>query len=244
MKRIFIVLLATAFIGFSGRAAFASPVFTFNINGTAFDAAMLNCGQPGNQSVCSGTNLSGSGFVLNSWQFVLDPDPSIAGSFTLTNLSNATLTFTVSATLGVSPVSGPLSISGYVGAGTLTDLNGGGATLSDVGVSLYGAMIDGSSVHTLLDPPQSYTVVPGPLGPGAPVTIPLASFGPQGLNQSIGSSIGVAFPGFSLTAGDSIQFPFGFDATPATPPTVPEPGSLLLLGSGLATLAARRRRSA
>jgi hypothetical protein len=174
-------------------------------------------------------------FELNSWQFVLDPDPSVSGSFTLTNLSQTTQVFTVMATLGVSPVTGPLSVNGFVGTGTLTEVNGGGATLQDAGVALYGARIDGATVHTLYDPPYLFSVVPGVGGgPGIPVTIPLVSFGPQGLAQSIGSSIGVAFPRFSLTGLDQVQLGFGFDATPVNSQPTPEPGSLLLLGSGLA----------
>jgi hypothetical protein len=204
---------------------------------------MLNCGAVGNQTVCSGASLLGNGFELNSWQFVLDPDPSISGSFSLTNLSNVTQNFSVSATMSVSPVVGPLSISGSVGAGVLTDMNGGGATLSSAVNPLYGALIDGASVQTLLNAPYSYSVSSGVGGaPGPPVTIPMFSFGPQGLNQSISGSIGIGFPGFMLTSLDQYQTPFAFDATPTSQPPVPEPTSMLLLGSGLAALAIRRRR--
>src|SRR5262245_55919038 len=45
----------------------------------------------------------------------LNADPSIMGSFTLTNLSGTTQTFSVSATLGGVSVGGPTTIQGYFG---------------------------------------------------------------------------------------------------------------------------------
>jgi hypothetical protein len=45
---------------------------------------------------------------------------------------------------------------------------------------------------------------------------------------------------FALSSGDSFQFAFGFDVTPTA---VPEPASVVLLGSGLVALAFRRRRA-
>ena len=103
------------------------------------------------------------------------------------------------------------------------------------------ALIDGSAVHTLLDPPQSYISTPlASGGPGAPVTIPFASFGPNILAQPVSSSIGTQFQ-FRITAGDQVFLPFGFTVAPVA---VPESDSLTLLGCGIVCLAAFRRRRA
>jgi PEP-CTERM motif len=233
--RLVACFLVAVFATFTSHAAFASAVIT--INGSTLDAAALNCSTAGDLTTCRGTNLMGSGFRLNSWEFLLDQDPSIAGSFTLVNLGSTIQTFTVSATLSGVPLGSPISVSGFVGAGTLTDANGGGAMLTDNGVSIYAARIDGVSVHTLLDPPQSYISTPLPGGPGAPVTIPFVSFGPNTLAQPVNSSIGTAFE-FRLTGGDQVTLPFGFTVDPAP---VPEPGSLTLLGCGMVCLAVFRR---
>jgi len=210
-------------------AASIAPVIA--INGSTLDTGALGCVSSGGGIVrCEGMNLVGSGYELTSWSFEFDADPTLSGSFTLTNLSSSTLPFTVSATLGISPVGPSVSTTGSVGAGTLTDLNANGATLTDSGFSIYTTEIDGSPVHMLLDPHQSYTAPADPLGGPSSVTIPMQSFGPDVLAQAANSTITASF-GFMLTAGDSVSFPFTFDVQP-----VPEPTTALLLGSGIAGL--------
>jgi len=232
-----ICLLVAVFAAFSSHAAFASSVIS--INGSVLDPAAVNCGTLGNLTTCQSTNLSGPGYLLNSLVFTFDPDPSITGFFSLTNISPTVMTFTLSATLSGLSLASPVSISGFVGAGTLTDLNGQGATLTDSGVSIYTALIDGVPVHTLLDPPQLYVSTPlASGGPGAPATIPFTSFGPSTLAQPLNSSITTAFQ-FRLTPGDQVSLPFAFTVEPVP---APEPGSLTLLGCGIAGLAVFRRR--
>jgi len=235
-RRYFASLLALVFASIVSRVALAAP--TIEINGTDVTSALC-----GSESVCRGTDYTVAGnYELNSWDFLLQPDPSITSSFTLTNLSSIKQTFFLTVTLPVVALGSPVSISGSVGTGTLTDVNGGGATLTDVGpsTSIYEALIDGSSVQTLLDPPQTFSVISSPSGgPGSPVSIGPESFGPTFLAQSVNSSIGMRL-GFTLTAGDSVYLPETFGVIAA----VPEPTSyaMLLAGLGLMEFVMRRRQ--
>lgn len=237
------LLLAAMLAVFSAHVAVATPAAglappTIDINGTTLDGAALGCAPRNGLFECGGQNLAGDGYVLDSWAFLLDPDPSITATFTLTNISAATRTIVLTWTLPVAPTGPSLLASGFIGPGTLTDLNANGATLTDDGSSIYTARIDGSPVRTLLDPPQSFTAPADPFGLPSSVPIPLASFGPETLAQSANTTISMRIE-FTLTAGDQVLLPAFFEVQP-----IPEPGTLVLLGSGLAGLVgARRRRS-
>lgn len=215
----------------------APPVI--DINGTALDLNALNCVTRNNLVTCGGANLQGNGYELTSWSLTLNPDPVITSSFTLTNISAVTQTFVMTVTLSAVTSAPAIAISGYVGPGTLIDADGGGATLTDAATSIYTAAIDGVAVHTLLDPPQFYSVIANPFGgPGDPVTIPMESFGPDVLAQSVTSFIQIRYK-FSITARDQLQSMSQFTVT-----EVPIPGALPLLGAGLGLLMAFRRRRA
>jgi hypothetical protein len=154
----------------------------------------------------------------------LEGDPMIMGSFSLTNLGAITQTFSVSATMGGAPVPGPTLMSGSFGDVTYTDLNNNRIVML-VASPFYQAQIDGVGVQNLgalnvgplsgVVPKQSFGSVPGP---------------------GVATSIGVAFPGFSLTAGDQVQTPFEFTVV------VPEPSTGPLLALGLAGLLVVTRR--
>lgn len=210
------------------------------------DASLVGGGDPLHLTPASTSEVNGtlSGSTASYsllFDFHVNPDPAISGSFTLVNLSGTTQSFTVSATLsGLAALGPPVSIAGSFGAGPdATFTNTGladdpnevdGATLASA--VFYQARIDGTSVASL---GSFSSTVEGPIPIGS--TISPESFGPQLLPaQQVMGSIGVAFPGFSLTARDTLVVPFEFVV-------VPEPSFASLFAfSGAIFLVATRRK--
>jgi hypothetical protein len=183
------------------------------------------------------TSSAGGGSLSLTPTLTANPDGSfsasgeVAGSFTLQNLSGSTQTFTVSATLGVLPLGGPTTMTGSFGDVTFTDTNDSDVTLASA--LFYQARIDGLGVQDL---GAFNSNASG--GPGVSGVISKLAFGPTA-GPGVASSIGVAFPGFSLTAQDKVEVPFEFTVV------VPEPAFASLFAAGCAVflaLAARRAR--
>jgi hypothetical protein len=160
-------------------------------------------------------------------------DPSVSGSFTLTNLSNSTQTFSVSATLGVFPVGGPTTLSASYGAALLTDGSDDGAEMT--AILFYRALIDGVA---MIDLGNNLDVI---AGPASSTSIPQEASSNQP-GPGVATSIGVAFSAFTLTAHDTVQVPFSFTVV-QTREQLPEPASLALLGLALSAASLVRRRS-
>ena len=231
--RFVIVGLATLVLGLSviadrAEATVLAPSLSLTVEipgDTPVSVPVSLTAGPGGSFIADAT-VGNADFSLH-YQFSVIDDPTLSGNFTLTNLAGHTQTVSVSATLGVSPLAAPTSVSGFFGDAVLTAPVGTGeATLT--ANPFYQARIDGATVKTLGSNLNVTTT-------GGTFTIPMESF----LNQAgpaVNSSIGVAFSGFTLTALHQVAVPFG-----VTVVSVPEPASVVLLALGLAIVVASRK---
>ena len=235
-------------LGFAAFLASAVPVAstatpmdldppTLDINGwTPSSPEQIGC----TDSVysCSGgtgtstPSIAGPSWTLSSWNLSLDPDPTVTSFFAIQNNLAVPQTFVITVLLPITPIGPPVDITGSVG-GSTTDANGNGVTLtSNAPNPIYRALIDGLTVQTLLNDPQSFSA-----GTFGSATIGPASFGPTNLNQAATSDIAITIR-FTLTPGDLASFTAVFNVEEA-----PEPGATMLLGAGIALLAWRIHRS-
>lgn len=182
-------------------------------------------------------NRSRANQWLVEWDLQADPDPLVTGIITVTNLSPAAQTFTLSAVLPIgTPIIGG-SLTGGSVSGTLVDTGGGAELSSPPGGSppaLYTALIDDVEFQTLLNAPvlitaPAFETVPfGPETFGGPV--------PSLPGPDVNSRISIEY-NFRLSGGDAVSLTGTFVV-------VPEPSAIMLLwlgGSGLLACARRRR---
>ena len=199
-----------------------------NVNGADVPLEACEPTGQGTQQVCSGA-AQGETFNLAQFNFAFDPDPNVVLFFAIQNTLATEQTFTLSAAVPVVPVGPGLLINGSI-SGSLTDVQGDGATLADAtGAPLYAAIIDGAPVRSLLDAPQSFTTTTS-------ATIGPAEFGPEAFAGAAASFIALQIQ-FTLSPGDLVSFTSVFNVVP-----VPEPGTMVLLASGIAGIAAWGRR--
>ena len=189
----------------------------------------------------SGSDL-GTGWGIN-WDMLAGTAAaqSILGNITVTNTSAETQTFHLFVTDAVAMDYGAGSLVGGSIAGTFTDLNGNGVTVTSIdGGSIYTAFVDatetdpfnGTVVGNLLDDAS------GSAGTFLSGTFGESAFGDAPVLPSEvidGASINYGFMiEFTLSAGDTA----GFTASMAI--ATPAPGALAVFGLG--GLARRRRR--
>ena len=164
-----------------------------------------------------------------SWDMTADPDPFIAGSFTVTNTSMIEQTFDITFGLPIAPEFTDGYMSGRLSATYHDADNEEGATLS---LNTWEGLIDGSNVMDLF-------AFAGPcVGTGCSVDIAEVSQGPTLYSGAVNSTIGIHM-NFALSAGDSATFDTRFEVNP-----VPVPAAVWLFSSGLLGLlgAARRKK--
>ncbi len=170
-----------------------------------------------------------------AWSMTVNPDPFVIANIVVTNNSAFTQDFTLTVSLPIGAVV-PASLTGGSVTGTVTDLNGNGATLANdsSGAPIYTSLIDGGAWQTLLN---SNSVSSGSF---LSATIGPESFGgpsiPSLLGPAVANTIGITLK-FSLTAGDSASFTSIFVVEP-----VPGPGGVAILSiAGLLGFGRRRR---
>jgi len=211
--------------------SFSMTIDTDTMTPMMFDSAMSNVMPTSDPNVFTamGTHTSTDVWQYD-WNLMVDPDPVIGGTFSITNMSSMTQTFSLLFNLPVSPTFTDGYKSGSIGT-TLTDSDGNGnAELSNM---TWDGLIDGANAMNLL---SGGTLC---FGGGCSATIFPVSDGPLFHSGDVNTSIGIAMS-FDLTAGDTADFTTSFEVNP-----VPVPAAIWLFGSGLLGLIgmARRKKS-
>ena len=236
----------------SGPAAWAAPIpdgfeldlqisdgtRTWTSNETLL-SDVLSLVENGNETTLALTGpqtvLQGGSTILD-WDSTYDPDPFVTNNFVVQNNSAVTQSYFVSVVAPVNPAFGVNSIVQSNIILTINDDdNAGGATVAAAtGTSVYEAFLNGGSALTFLSDPFSNSCA-SPFdctfnGTSA------AAVAIQGIPATLANSIGITIR-FQLSAGDSATVQSRFEV-------VPEPGTAMLFGLGIASALACRRRAA
>jgi hypothetical protein len=178
---------------------------------------------------------------IGSWSATLKEDPFVTNNLVITNVSSVAQSFTATVTL---PIPGGFSYNQIIDSSiavtvtdTLTTLGGAagdGATISSVSpTGIYTGLINGSPALTLFPHPTTISCATN----GCSVTLsdPVSGDfdGPAG--PGVATSIALTLT-FTLGPGDTAGITSRFEI-------IPEPGTLALVGGGLAALAALGRRA-
>jgi len=212
----------------SGTPDFAIDVSSDVVGGAPVHLTPTLTANPDGSFSASGTQSAPGEFSL-AFDFLLNPDPSISGSFTLMSLSPSTQSFTVSATLGGLAFGPPTHASGSYGELRYTN-TGPDQMVALSANPLYSAKIDGSTIATL----GAIAFVPVTGGTGVFGTISQETFDMPISSSTQAQSIGVAFA-FMLTGQDQVQTPFELTV-------VPEPTQIAFFAISIALILCRIAR--
>ncbi len=228
--------------------ALAAPVVTVEISSDAAGYAGYSNTAEGTANPDGTFGLAGvvDGAVYGTpfncdWSIVVNPDPQITSTFTLTNITAVTQNFVMTVTLPIGAL-GPGTVQGgyfgdVVNGTQYTDTSGNSdVTLATVGANpFYSALVNGILSQGLGSFTLNANGGPGVFGNESQQTwgdpIPSAVFGPASGNIQIRWR-------FSLTAGDQVSTKGFFQVEQA-----PEPTTVVLMGLGLAAVAGLRRRA-
>ncbi len=228
----------------------AGPVISIDITGGEggiYDTYALD--SEGTEQSDGTFSLAGIGYGTTfacDWALNVNPDPSITGTFNLTNLSGTTQNFVLNVSIPIpGGLAAPTVMGGYVGSA----LNGvqyfdqnldSDVTLASIGSTpIYQARLDGITTvqGLLLGSFQAFGA------PGASGDISQVLWGtpiPSAPGPAVAGSMSIR-TSFSLTAGDRVTLPVNFVVEPSP---VPEPASILGIGLSLAALVGMRTRRA
>jgi hypothetical protein len=199
------------------------------------DGNLILTDLPAGDPAGSGFRYNGGGSfgsVFMTYSLFGDPDPIVSGSFTLENMSNATVEVELQVTLPILPSLPDFTVmTGSVAVSMTADLDGGELAALP-GIPFWQGMIDGSTVGGATDLLSGLSMFnPGPGSPPGESAGFVGIDGPAALD-----SIGIRIS-FSLTPGEQMSFTSVFNVV------VPGPSGLALLAA-LGAVRTRRRRRA
>ena len=169
------------------------------------------------------TGAQQTGMWMYAWNFDLDPDPLVSGSFTFTNLTPNDVNVSILLHLPINAPFVPGLQSGSFSGSFKDQNNSGAASLQNV---TWDGLIDGSSTFNIFAFDASCSgSPPGCMGSVFSIDPDPEIYGP-GVSSSIGTEIAL-----TLSAGDQATLNTTFEVVP-----VPVPGAALLFWTGLATM--------
>ena len=148
--------LSLAVTTFETQADFTQPGFLFRLfeGGLASGGEACNFGSvtqvAANEWFFQGQHSNTIGTSM-SWAYLVDPDPFITGTLSLTNETAFSKEYVVDFSLPISPAIAQSTVSGQM-SGTLTDANGSGSAslTSTNGGAIYTALADDMFVQSLM----------------------------------------------------------------------------------------------